>query len=774
MNEHARLVEEGWLGGGLSPRHRADWPEWARRHFEACAACQRLGRVDAALLGLARARSGNDDEPPALDLARVLARSQRPAPSRAVALAAHFPAMDGAYRDVPLTLSLDAGGVRAEDSAAVQVSVFRVDDAGEVFHLATSTRDGGLARASVPLAAPSATDVVALGLGVEVEPTLLEVWLRDLVGAYGRGWIEQLPRERVHARQLRVAAAQPTLPLRIREADYPPGQPEVEAAVEAAAQAGREGRERDAVELFSRARQLAEARGDEGSAVRSTLGLASALLGLGYHDDAGAVLDELVARAPLSPARASQAARAQSIRALLAGDAERTEAWLAAARALDPLSTSHLPIQWYHATWQLDPEAVARAVEADRSAPGSDRAYLREVMRALALAQAGPRVAATAALPPEAPTRPLEVRLWHAVAAWTACDNDEAARATVAALRGLLAGLDGPGLSAWDARPLAFLAGLAVARHPALAAELLRWRFLDAASFPGVPALVLAVTPAGVLRAGPGSSARALAASPAEVRAAVRAARDAAMGEGDVVSAAGGLLAVLELQAAELPPHLVVASDGLLDGAPWALFGPLLGGGPLAVTEALGRGAAYLRRPDVAEVLSIADAEGDLPLSARDLEELPGALRREGPAATWAALREAPALGLVHLGLHVARDSGLPRLRFADAAVGPVEIAAHRLRGQPVVLLAGCASAPAPRAWGVEHSLAEAFLASGASAVVGTRWALRDDEAHALFRALAAVDPISRLESGVAQASERLRIMGLPPRVWAAAAVFRR
>ena len=101
-----------------------------------------------------------------------------------------------------------------------------------------------------------------------------------------------------------------------------------------------------------------------------------------------------------------------------------------------------------------------------------------------------------------------------------------------------------------------------------------------------------------------------------------------------------------------------------------------------------------------------------------------------------------------------------------------MELARLPLRGGPAVLLSGCATALGVREEGMEHSLAHAFLRAGASAVIATRWPVRDDEMALLVRRLVERWPSADLGAAIAAICDELRREGHPPRLWASLAIY--
>ena len=129
----------------------------------------------------------------------------------------------------------------------------------------------------------------------------------------------------------------------------------------------------------------------------------------------------------------------------------------------------------------------------------------------------------------------------------------------------------------------------------------------------------------------------------------------------------------------------------------------------------------------------------------------------EGRAASERSLKNIPLgpFSVLHLAVHARADAAFPERSAVFLAAGdegedgwlqPREIAALDLRGRLVVLSA-CESADGALLAGEGPlSLARAFFAAGAGAVVATRWPLRDDDAafvmERFYRALGAGDSV--------------------------------
>jgi hypothetical protein len=214
------------------------------------------------------------------------------------------------------------------------------------------------------------------------------------------------------------------------------------------------------------------------------------------------------------------------------------------------------------------------------------------------------------------------------------------------------------------------------------------------------------------------------------------------------------------------PPHLVLAPMGILGIVPWqaARHGPP-GDLHYACEEAVFATCASARqlidavarpwlRAGAGSAIFVANPGGDLPWSQQEADAMCAALYpdaiylgtsdqtvirgRGTPEEVLACLSPAGLHGVVpavlHLGCH-ARAADSPeesRLRLADGQALPVSRilaqARTRPRGEPggLVVLAACTSDLALSDYDEALTLSSAFLAAGATGVVGSRWEVSD------------------------------------------------
>ena len=149
-----------------------------------------------------------------------------------------------------------------------------------------------------------------------------------------------------------------------------------------------------------------------------------------------------------------------------------------------------------------------------------------------------------------------------------------------------------------------------------------------------------------------------------------------------------------------------------------------------------------------------------------------------GDAASERALKTASfkSYGVLHLGAHALADDegGRSMLVLApgdgeDGRLNLEEIRRLPLGGQ-LVILAACRSTTGTYVHGEGAlGLSSAFLLSGARAVLGTLWSVRDDEAEEFSKVFFAHLSGGRSASAALAGAQRtLRARGRPPAAWAA------
>jgi hypothetical protein len=220
---------------------------------------------------------------------------------------------------------------------------------------------------------------------------------------------------------------------------------------------------------------------------------------------------------------------------------------------------------------------------------------------------------------------------------------------------------------------------------------------------------------------------------------------------------------------------LRVACDGALAGAPVLAASRAAGMHipvPPLVAVACGRLQESWTPPQNHDVASLADAQGDLPFAAHEVDGSKATVLLRGAEVTRAALRNLGPKGLIHLGVHARRERGVPMLALYDGWMDSAEVQELRLQGRPIVLLSGCATGEGPAYAGVEQSLAAAFLKAGASSVIATLWPVQDEDMNLIVRQLVSFWPFHQAVVAVIATSEKLRRAGAPASLWAALVVY--
>ncbi len=263
---------------------------------------------------------------------------------------------------------------------------------------------------------------------------------------------------------------------------------------------------------------------------------------------------------------------------------------------------------------------------------------------------------------------------------------------------------------------------------------------------------------------------------------------------------------------AQLPPtvtRLIIVTDGALHRMPFEALslesGPMLGERfDISVTPSATLWARTRANRASSGVRVLVLADPDVPRGSPDgsvhLAALPGARREahaiarilnlpsndvlQGSAASERFLKRAAldAFAVVHVAAHARADSIFPERSAVFLAPGdtaedgwlqPVEIAALDLRGRLIVLSA-CDSAEGSLLAGEGPlSLARAFFAAGARAVVAVRWPLRDDDAAFMMeRFYKALSEGASTSAALRRARRDAIEAGLPAAAWAGVAAL--
>lgn len=255
--------------------------------------------------------------------------------------------------------------------------------------------------------------------------------------------------------------------------------------------------------------------------------------------------------------------------------------------------------------------------------------------------------------------------------------------------------------------------------------------------------------------------------------------------------------------------RLVVVPDGALHRLPFGLLRPAPDAEPLAARfriavvpsltswhhwrrgapRALAGTRLVLADPSPLPDRAAAEHLGPLPFARAEARSIRRALGRgtevlESTAATEGRARREAAAGpsLLHFATHAVVDEARPEesaILLApgpgeeDGLIRPSEIPALGA-GRRVVVLSGCSSAGGPVLAGEGVlSLARAFFATGAVAVIGSLWPLRDDEAAVFFERFYARWAKGESLAGALAAAQREGLAsGAPAAAWAGLVVL--
>ncbi len=764
MNPHHRILKSGLLAGPTDTASRHAWPAWAREHVVDCWEC------NVYLFTLPMLRDADEDRrpiPPAPTVAELLARPRLPAVAPedfADDMKAFPPKTYRPGRSGGLEIVRTAGGARAWDPDAVHILVFNVAKDRTEF-LAEQYQDAPGVCVDLVLPRGDSAHLVAFGFAEEAETEMWRFWLSDWRSRSDRPALEG--GLRVHLAELTIRADDPRIPLRLVPDPFPEPPAHIRLALEEAAAAAREPDLPKAIRGFTRARDLGRAEGDGMALARGGIGLGQALFSLGFLHDSAEVLRDTVATCTLDPQRAGQACLAFAWRALLADEVEEAEGWVALALEVRPGSAWLPPVRRRIAFMRQAWRDFLRFDEEDGVDPEPGAARIRTCCAVIALSNLGAPDTARRRMGDAPGGGTLEVRLWQFAA--TACIEHAETGVWRTGLGAEVEAVIGAGqLDLWQVIPLAYLTSACAIDAPAEAGVLLKTRFLHP-SADRRPVFALAGADGHVDASGPGGQCRPIAETRASLIGRIASLRDAIIMDREFEPEAQALTQIL-LPQHRLTETLLVASDGVLAGVPWPVL-LAVGDHIPCVVEVLGRGASTTILPTGTRAVSLADPLDDLPLARAECAGMHWTLRgRDVTSAALAALGE---VGLLHLGVHVQRQGGMPELVLGDGPMSAAAITELRLEGRPVVLLAGCASGDQVSPTGVERSLSDAFLRAGASAVVATRWPLTDDEAHAVFQPLLNRWPFHDLGFTVASLAGKMKRAGYAARVWASLAIYR-
>ena len=788
---HDQLQLQGLFDGPVEPVAVASWPMLFREHLRACPACQsmleaerqlRAAQQQLDLVDRRRLRSGPPS--PAERRARLAARRPLPIADLVPKLQ---PLPDEVLRFAasPLELCRTSIGVRVWHPDALEVLVLAAgtDQRGVVLcHRREATPGVGIDLAYEP---EDGARVLALASNQPLEPEHWLVWFRD---ALASGELDVLVRENqsgfVHVAEATIPAPLRSSLLKVQPDPLPDADPRVAALLKSAASAGRDDNATLAASLYRQALELAFTCNDRTGQIKAGMGVSMALRGMGYTVDAKRVLRWVAEHHTLDATWASWICRHKAGDALHQFDIATAESWLREAESVQggPDAWSVLQgasVAYSKEDWQGLRARIA-AMDYDEIRP-VQRSHT-DILLATALAQQGDREQATELVARLDPSHelPLESLLHRAMLEGLLGSPGFSWSASIAGLLPVIAEKDGGLLSTWDYPPLLRLVErVHGAGEAGAAATLLRLRFFDSVRAQDTEhrLLGLCASPKGIQLVGPSRHPRArrLSVTPQRLRQMVLRAREDLRSRDDIDACRS--LAHLLFESGDLEPGLVwVGSDGLLADAPVLAIAASItdDGCPLpALRDLVGlRRSPPPRDGQSRAIVSLADAQRDLPWASAEVDESQAALWLRGKEVTRSALQLEQPCGLLHVGLHARREQGLPELMFADGPMGPPEIAQISLSGAPVVLLAGCFTAVAHADLGVERSLADAFLRAGASAVVATRWPVLDREMHRFVRELVQAWPLDDVAAEVTRICLELRSQGVHARCWAAPVVY--
>jgi len=791
---HQRLQRSGLLDGSVDADAVERWPAWAREHQQVCSSCQaqlaaeRQLRDAMAIYSATSAQLRRRGPPtPEERKARLEARS-------AVGIDEVFqgshplPRPEMRFEGEPLELRRTSRGIRAWHPHARDLLLLAVEGQGQPRLIHHQQEDSPGVGVDLPYAPDLGAKVVALASAEPLEPEFWMIWMRDAVSA---GALAELvannPSDYVHTAEATIPPPLRASLLRVQDEPLPDADPAVATLLKGAAAAGRSDNTAEAAMLYRKALELAFTKADRTGQIKAGIGIAYAFKGMGYTSDGDKVLRWVFENHTLDATWASWVCRHMAIDALRHSELDEAEAWIAESERVTGGPTewtlaNRTSVHYARQEWSTVVDAVRRLKDDDL--PTLQKAHA-QILSAGALARMDRLHEARAAMDDVRHPKfiPLECRLQWKSVGLLLDEIDGAPLEWTVLVDEILAELgekDGGVLASWDAPPILELVDQAAASGaPKAAAKLLRARFVDTqrAADSATRILGLCTSHRGLRLVTSSCSprVRSLRASREHLNRMVGKARDEIRARNDLEACRH--LGHLLFESNDLQPGLVwVGSDGLLADAPIAAIAASLTDGFEDIPhfrDLVGlRHPPHVREPNVTEIISLADAQGNLPWASKEVTRSEASLWMRGKRVSRDALRFDAPCGLLHLGLHARREQGIPELMFADGPMGPLEIGQLSLPGAPLVLLAGCFTAVAGADRGVERSLADAFLRAGASAVVATRWPVLDREMHPFVRALVEAWPFEDVPQQVASVCTDLRRQGYPARCWAAPVVY--
>lgn len=169
----------------------------------------------------------------------------------------------------------------------------------------------------------------------------------------------------------------------------------------------------------------------------------------------------------------------------------------------------------------------------------------------------------------------------------------------------------------------------------------------------------------------------------------------------------------------------------------------------------------------------LGDSTGELPAAAAESREVAaqvGTHARLGAHADRAALLASSGAPLLHVAVHGGLDSRGAWLQLADGRLRAFEILDQGLAPATAVLVS-CASA-ARHGRGLWGSIAAAFFASGANAVVATAWSVDDRATQRFVRAFYDAHGVEQPAQAIATSQRSFIAAGEPISTWGAFVVL--
>ncbi len=793
---HQRMEQAGILEGSLDSRTRAGWPDWARAHFQQCNKCRALLIAEQALLQAGRAVSRlmadtSPLRPPSMaSLYERLARRHAPPVASLVGRMSPLPN----FRSSPLELSRTTRGLRGWHPNARSLSVFAVHEANDPVLLKNvESRDPGVGF-YLDYLPTQTTRVVAVATSEPMDWSFWSLWLGDHIR---NGTLESAIRDsappQAHFAVLQIPRGFKPVHFKLQRDPLPEPLPEITAILRQAAMAGRHDNLSEAVSLYRKALDLSVSQADSTGRLKATAGIALALARLGYYSDVEQILEELIEDTTFDSTWGEWLCRLMASNALYTHDLETASFWLEQSHKTG-LGTS----EWARLLeLQLALAQDSNVVIEDRpddlgdddpiSSPRIFIEYLgicHLALQAKSQARLDKLIQATTRLGElpnsDCPDLVFFGALCDAAITGATGNPQEWPRITEQVCTVLTERGDNF-LSTTDAYYLTQLSRMALEQGQMADAKRLfamRFGLLDHRSMANRHLLGMAAAANGLLIMGPTAQdpIRRISLGVSQLKRQIQQARQELQSDGpwDAVRMLGTIL----FPEGRVPwGEILVGSDGILADAPlFAIAMASLGDkqGTPVIRELVGlRSVPSTTTRYLSEnIVSLADAQGNLPSASAEVRPEEASLYLRGNAVVRSALHNLGPVGLLHLAVHTRRERGIPELLMADGPISPVELAGLKLEGSPVVLLSACTTGLGTTHKGFERSLAQALLQAGASSIIATRWPVVDHEMYTFVRSVIELWPFQAVPEVVAHVCRQLKQKGHPPRLWAAPVVY--